>query len=443
MTITNIVGFFIEGMCGPGNKDVFGRLVAIPGLTRGSGSVDETASFLRRCCWYGERDTHGTDLIPDVLVVDPLDRELEELLSASGIRTTRGSATELAALVHAPSQLPHVVIVDTRGSRAIPPSMAEVKRQHPGVGFLVVASESDPGLLLEAMRAGATEFLQEPITAAALSQAISRLVAHRASPAGSGEVFALVGAKGGVGTTTAAVNVATTLAKLAPSQTVLVDLHLAHGDAALLFGAEARFSIVDALENIQRFDEAFFRGLLTPTKAGPALLASSDRAFARQASTPELQAVIEFAARLYRYVILDVPRSDAAALDSLDAASRIVVVANQELSTVRSASRLASALRKRYGHDRVMVIVSRFDKQADIGQTDIEKVVGSKVTHVLPSDYRLALQALNRGRPLALDNHNTLAAGLGTLARDLARVDHGPRQNPSSGGIFGRLKRRG
>jgi hypothetical protein len=48
VNITNIMGFFIEGMCGPGNKDVCGRLVAIPGLTRGGGSVDETASFLRK-----------------------------------------------------------------------------------------------------------------------------------------------------------------------------------------------------------------------------------------------------------------------------------------------------------------------------------------------------------------------------------------------------------
>ena len=166
------------------------------------------------------------------------------------------------------------------------------------------------------MRAGANEFLQEPLTAAALGQAISRLLAHRATPAGRGEVFAFVGAKGGVGTTTAAVNVATALAKLAPSQTLLVDLHLTHGDAALLFGAEPRFSIVDALENTHRFDEAFFRGLVTPTKAGPALLASSDRALLPYGDVQRFAAVVEFAAQLYRYVVLDVPRSDGAALEA-------------------------------------------------------------------------------------------------------------------------------
>jgi Flp pilus assembly CpaE family ATPase len=385
-----------------------------------------------------------TGLIPEVLVVDPLDRELEQLLSASGMRTTRANAAELAALVNPGAQLPHVVIVDTRGARAIPPSMAAVKRQHPGVGFLVVAAESDPNVLIEAMRAGATEFLQEPITAAPLEQAILRLVAHRASAAGAGagEVFAVVGARGGVGATTAAVNVATALAKVAPTQTALLDLHVAHGDAAVLFGVEPRFSIVDALENTHRFDEAFFRGLVTPTTAGPVLLASSDRALVQSADMPRFRAVVEFAAQLYRYVVIDVPRSDAAALDALDAASRIVVVANQELSTVRSASRLAAALRKRYGPDRVVVIVSRFDRQADISQSDIEKVVGAKVEHLLPSDYRLALHAQNKGRPLALDNHNKLAAGFRGLAKNLAKVEPDPAPQPTpsgSRGLFGRL----
>jgi pilus assembly protein CpaE len=378
---------------------------------------------------------------PDVLVVDPLDRGLEQQLHACGMRATRASAAELAALVHATTSKPDVIVVDTRGARAIPASLGAVKRQHPNVGILVVASESDPNVLIEAMRAGANEFLQEPITAAAIEQAISRLIAHRASPTATGEVFAFVGAKGGVGTTTAAVNVATALAKVTPQETLLVDLHLTHGDAAVLFGAEPRFSIVDAVENTHRFDEAFFRGLVTTTHAGPELLASSDRALLPYGDVQRFRAVIEFAAQLYRYVVLDVPRSDGAALDALDASSQIVVVANQELAAARSASRLAAALRHRYGRDRVLVIVSRVDKHAEISQADIEKVVGSKVEHVLPSDYRLALQALNRGRPLALDNHNGLAAGFRGLARALAKV--GPEPRTPSSGIFGRLTGRG
>ena len=188
-----------------------------------------------------------------------------------------------------------------------------------------------------------------------------------------------------------------------------------------------------------RLDEAFFRGLVTSTKSSTALLASSDRALVENPGMQKFRAVVEFAAQLYRYVVVDVPASDVAALDALDATSRIVVVTNQELSAVRNASRLASALRQRYGRDRILVIVNRSDKQSEINQSDIEKVVDSKVTHMIASDYRLALQALNNGRPLALDNHNKLAAGFRSLAKDLAKVDPEPQLTASGGGLFGRL----
>jgi pilus assembly protein CpaE len=147
---------------------------------------------------------------------------------------------------------------------------------------------------------------------------------------------------------------------------------------------------------------------------------------------------VDFAARIYKYVVLDVPNSDPAALDALDTASSIVVMANQELSTVRSAGRVATALRQRYGKDRVVVVVTRYDKQAEISKEDVEKVVGGKVRHLVPSDYRLALQALNHGRPLALENHNKLAASYRDLASDLARLDPDTEAQKVPGSIFGR-----
>jgi len=89
------------------------------------------------------------------------------------------------------------------------------------------------------------------------------------------------------------------------------------------------------------------------------------------------------------------------------------------------------------------VVVSRFDKQSDISQADVERVVGVKVKHLVPSDYRLALQALNQGRPLALENHNKLAAAYRDLARDLAKLETEAPAKPEPTSIFGRLTGRG
>lgn len=380
---------------------------------------------------------------PHVLVVDPLDRELEAMLASCGVRTTRVGSAELMALVHPAAQAPDVLVVDLRGGRVMPAAVAAVKRQHPDVGVVVVASTQDPALLLEAMRAGASEFVAEPVTVPPLEQAIKRLMAHRPTPqGGGGAVFAFVGAKGGVGATTTSVNVATALAKQARQQTLLIDLHLANGDAAVYLGAEPRFSIVDAIENTHRFDEAFFRGLVTSTKPGPDLLASADNVLVHSTGAPEYKAVIEFGARVYRYVVLDVPRSNAAALDALDAASSIVVLANQELPTVRSAARVAAMLRQRYGKERVKVAMTRYDREAEISPEDVGRALAASVKHLLPNDYRLAMAAINRGRPLVLDNHSRLASAYQNLALDLAGIEDEPTK-PQPSGIFGRLRGRG
>jgi Flp pilus assembly CpaE family ATPase len=69
--------------------------------------------------------------------------------------------------------------------------------------------------------------------------------------------------------------------------------------------------------------------------------------------------------------------------------------------------------------------------------------VAAKVKHMLPSDYRLALEALNKGRPLALDNHNKLAAGFRGLAKELANVETEPKPSEPASSLFGRLTGRG
>jgi pilus assembly protein CpaE len=353
------------------------------------------------------------------------------------MRSSSLEAADLATLLHPSSLPPDVVVLDLRSKSEIPPVLGSLKRQHPDTGLIIVASSLDPALMLEAMRAGVTECITE-IDRGELESAINRLVDQRVSPV-AGEVFVFVGAKGGVGTTTAAVNIATVLAKL--GTTLVIDLHLAGGDAALFLGADAHFSVVDGLENTHRLDAAFFRGLVSHTKGGPDLLASADRAAQTAVDPPRVRALIDFSAHHYRYTVIDIPRSDAAVLDSLEGATMIVVVANQELATIRSASRIATALRQRYGKDKVSVVLSRSDRQADIGLQDLQVAVGGPVKHIFPSDYRLAVASLNRGQPLVSESRSALAQAFEGYARELAgaKAAGDPAAAGKGSGLLGRL----
>ena len=352
-----------------------------------------------------------------VYIAGAVNRRIEEQLHASGVRTTLCSVDDLANFAAQPVLPANVIVLDLRECAVLPPAVAALNRQHPGCGVIVVASTLDPALMLEAMRAGVSEFVTEPITQIELRSAIDRLAAKRPLPE-PGQVFAFVGGKGGIGTTTLAVNVATTLARAA-SPTLLIDLHVAYGDAAVFLGIEPRFSVADALENVNRLDESFLRSLAARTTYGLDVLASSDRAMVGPLDVRGVRALIDCSARHYPLVVLDVPRSDSTMLDALEMVTTIVVVANQELAAVRSASRMAAAMRQRYGKDRVAVVVSRYDPLAEIGQKEIERVIGGPVAQIFPSNYRLALGALNVGKPIVLDNHNQLASSFDAFARAL------------------------
>ena len=376
----------------------------------------------------------------NLLLVGSTDRHLEDALRTCGMTAPVLAGSELVSLAQPAAKQPDVIVIDLRDQTHLPVALPLLKRQHPSTGVVIVASRLDPALLLEAMRSGVNEFVCEPVNAAELEAAIKRLIAQRPVTSTTGEIFAFIGAKGGVGTTTVAVNVATALANLpGREETLLIDLHVANGDAAVFLGQEPRFSIVDALEKTHRLDEVFFHGLITKAKSGVNLLASSDRVMVTPLDVRRVRSVIEFAAHHYRYVVLDVPRSDPAILDALEGVTRIVVVTNQELATVRSSSRMAATLRQRYGKDKLSVVVSRADRLAEIRHEDVERAVGLTVRHSFPSDYRRALEALNKGRPLTLENHNELSGAFVKFAESLAGIEKKAPVDrmPARFGLFG------
>jgi pilus assembly protein CpaE len=280
----------------------------------------------------------------------------------------------------------------------------------------------------------------EPLSQPELAAAIGRVVGQKVV-ADPGQVFGFIGAKGGVGTTTVAVNIATCLGGIVkPGRALLLDMHQG-GDSAIFVGAEPRFSVLNAVENIHRLDQNLLRSLVVQVAPQLDLLASPERFGAGHVETTQFRTLLDFLAASYKYTVIDLPRSDGAVLDGLEHVSKLFVVVNQELATVKSASRLAGMLRDRYGRDKVSVVLTRSDRQADIGHADVEKAVGSPVTVTFPSDYRLALQALNKGRPIALDNHNDLSASFTKFARTLAGV-RAESATSTRSSLFGRLTSR-
>jgi pilus assembly protein CpaE len=365
------------------------------------------------------------------------DDQLLELLRGSGLKIAQIDAVDFANYSRA-SDAPAAVVIDVRGNHPqLPPGVPEFRRAHSQAALVVIVSKLDPQFMLHAMRAGVNECLPEPLTREVIDEALRNVVVG-AQPEPAGQVLAFVGAKGGVGTSTLAINTAAALHRQTKAASLLIDLHLVHGDAALFFGSDPRFSVVDAIENVHRVDESFFSGLVEKTRSGVQVLGSSTRPIHGAMDPQRTRSLLDFAKHKYPFTVLDVPRSDFAMLDALDPVTTIVIVTTQEVSALRSATQTAETLRQRYGAARVKVALNRFDKNAAVATSDIERVLGEPLKHQLPSDYRVAVEAVNTGIPLVLGD-SKLSKAVRTMASDLAGIAKEPEPQSAPGGVLGRL----
>lgn len=362
--------------------------------------------------------------------------DLQGLVAACGMRPVVVQAEQLSSPTSRVAVAPEALLVDVRTDRSILSQVSAIKRRYPSMGIAIVARALDPDLMLESMRAGVSEAIPEPVTSAAIQAAIGRVIVHQSVPVQS-RVYAVIGAKGGVGATTIAVNLAAALARVL-DDALLVDLNFAAGDAGVFLGVEPRFTVAEALENTHRLDEAFLRSLVVRSRAGLDLLGSSPRIAPGTVEGVRLRMLLEFVTRYYHAVVLDVPRMDSSLFASLDSATGIFVVINHELPTLRSAHRLVTSLRQRYG-DRVGVVVNRSDKNAEISLEDIEKTVGLKIGHVFPNDYRQAVGAINKGQPLAESTQGRLPESFHAFARQLTGHSAPSTAQEPSGGFWGWL----
>src|SRR5262249_51352722 len=194
------------------------RLCPFRGWSADARIYDHTPSRQRRV--GSERRVMTT-----LALVGPPDRQLEALVRSYVRQVTPLDAVHLAERAGRAGRHFHAIVVDLRTATSIPGAISAIRRNHPTVGVIIITAALDPAFLVEAMRAGVNEVVTDPIDEAELERALVRVAEQR--PAGEiGDVFGFVGAKGGVGATTLAVNVAAVLGSVSkPGRTLLIDLH--------------------------------------------------------------------------------------------------------------------------------------------------------------------------------------------------------------------------
>jgi pilus assembly protein CpaE len=317
---------------------------------------------------------------------------------------------------------PDVVVVDGRTASAMQ-TVERVRVASPNATIFFVAQDAAPDLILQSMRSGANEFLTWPPARETLDDAIRRMAARlEAAPGDRSPTTTLVffGAKGGVGTTTVAVNCAVELARLSKRATLIVDLKPGLGEVSLFLGLRSRYTLIDAIDNLHRLDAEFLRELVVKHKSGVELLAGSAQ-FERPgaADSGHVEEMFRLLTRHYEYIIVDAgneitPCSTAA----LYPADSICLVTNPDVPSVRNAQRLLEKITQMgASSERIRVLLNRAAEPFPIPPAQIEAALGHPIDQTFPSDYKVVSAALNSGVPLALTGNTELAAQFDRFTR--------------------------
>jgi pilus assembly protein CpaE len=313
-----------------------------------------------------------------------------------------------------------------------------------GAGYLptqsiILSKAGGEDQLRKAMRAGAREYLAGPVSRGALVKAVhdvyddeqrrhSAQFTEAADPKKATQVIALTGAKGGIGKTTLATNLAVALLQVTGEPTVLVDLYVQYGDVGMLMNLAPGRTLVDisALPPSE-VDAQFVEECMVQHQCGLKVLFGSKAPVALDAiNVPCLENVIGHLKRGYRYVVVDVPPIlHTTTLYMLAHASAVLVLANlYDLTTINDTRQLLTTIQGHYvAREKISVILNRVSRQNRLPLWDIEQTLGHSVAVQIPNDGVIVPASINQGIPFVLSAPNTqVAQSVIHFARSLAGI---------------------
>jgi pilus assembly protein CpaE len=274
----------------------------------------------------------------------------------------------------------------------------------PNTAVICASRESSPDLILHSLRAGARDFIRLPISDDELNTVLERTIDFctqnaAEEPKTRGKAIAVFSSKGGCGCSL----IATNLALVQSSPTVLVDLNLQSGDLELMLGVRPKFSLTDVVDNRDRLDDALLASYLTHHSANVSLLAAPTKAESAEDIEPKhIYEVMELLRQRFETVIVDTPHNfDAVTISALDNCDQILVVLTLEIHAIRSTRRALEIFdRLGYPRKKIRLIVNRWSKNVELDQRQVEGFLGERVVGFIQSDYRAAVNSINLGQPL-------------------------------------------
>lgn len=292
----------------------------------------------------------------------------------------------------------------------------------------VTTYEKNTDWILRLVRAGAIEYLLQPIDKNEMVEALQKIgriwLPTEETPVTPAKVITVYNPLGGMGTTTVAVNLAASLA--AHSEKVaLVDLNLFSGDVASFLNITPSYTLSSVTTNVSRLDASFLKSVMQRHTSGMYVLTEPIEVDEASDITPEqLRRTLNFLRKVFEYVVLDtgghLPGCNLAVFEMSD---HILYNTVLTLPALRNAQRYLQTMTQRGLHKgRVKLVVNRYAPRSDIRIDDAEKVLDCKVYATIPNDYADVVDSINKGEPVVrMSPRSVVSKAISALADQLRR----------------------
>ncbi|MGB3416750.1 MAG: CpaE family protein [Mesorhizobium sp.] len=382
-------------------------------------------------------------------VAGPIERAGEDRRMARAHLKVHMGGIPTAIEFYQSAPTPNLIILE---SRAEPKQLLEQLYQlsehcDPTSKVVVIGHYNDVGLYRELIRSGISEYVIAPISMADIVSVISSIfVDPEAEPIGRSLAF--IGAKGGVGSSTIAHNVAWTMSSLFKSEVVVADLDLAFGTANINFDQDPAQGMAEAVFSPERIDEVYLDRLLAQCAENLSLLAAPstlDRVYDFDAEA--FTHIIDTAQRTAPVLVLDVPHAWTGwTRNTLTKADDVIITATPELANLRNAKNMVDMLKRLRPNDpppKLIINQAGMPKRPEISADDFAEPLGLTPMAIIPFDPLLFGNASNNGRMLGeMDAKSPIVASIGEIAHVLTgRSDVKTKKKATLGSLLEKLKR--
>jgi pilus assembly protein CpaE len=303
-----------------------------------------------------------------------------------------------------------------------------IRKKYPFIQVIILSVQTDAGYMRQAMLAGARDFLFKPpmiddLTSAIRSAAVVAQETRQAmltqtsgltqtgSPMGvDGKIVTVYSPKGGVGTTTVAVNLAAAL--LTYGKVALVDLNLLYGDVAVFLNTQGRNSVVDLATRASELDQDVVKTvMLSHAGSGLDVLISPAKPEAAEPVTGEqITKLLSYLREHYPFVVVDTTSylTDHASA-AVDLADAIVLVTSQEIASIKSCGqflRLADA--GNISRKHILFVMNRFDRRIRVMPERVSEILKQEIVLSIPFEEKTVLDAVNHGIPFVIEAKQAL-----------------------------------